>query len=162
MALCPSPASDSSGLAPRATLKTEEGGSPGRLRPGRDRRWLGRLAGRRILVVEDDLKLQKVARKAPERSGATVSMAADVHGAVRLLSHEAFDLVLTDYHLGTRKGIELARWLAGTKPRLPVILVSGDLPATALTEARTLGCTILEKPVDSDELVVILAEKLER
>lgn len=86
-----------------------------------------------------------------------VSRAQDVDTAKRLLSSQAFDLVMIDAGLGGN-GHELVRWLRGGKVEtnryLPVFVLAGHTPRSQVDAARNAGSSfVLTKPISAKVLL---------
>lgn len=92
-------------------------------------------AGRRILLVEDNLINQRVACRMLERLGCEVRLATTGEEAVEAVRSQAFDLVLMDCQLPGMDGFEATRrirQMEGPVARVPVIA----LTAYAMEEDR--------------------------
>ncbi len=105
----------------------------------------------RVLLVEDD----KVDRMAFERFvrrrqlGYEVAVASSVEEAERLLGERGFDVVLTDYHLGTATGVEVL----ALEPGIPVIVITGaGNEQTAIQALRAGAYDYLVKDSDRQYL----------
>ena len=70
------------------------------------------MAGRRLLLVEDDPSLQRFVVLALSEMDLQVQCCAHVDGALAALRAQAFDLILTDLMLPGRSGFELIEALA--------------------------------------------------
>lgn len=79
----------------------------------------------RILIVEDEPDMRETLRKALERQGYRVGVAADGAEALRILGEEPFDLVLTDLRLPRMSGLAFLEELGAVRPGVPVIVVTG-------------------------------------
>lgn len=91
------------------------------------------LDGARVLVVDDNLVNQTVARTILEAVGAAVAVAGDGHAALARLRIEDFDVVLMDVHMPGMDGVEAVRRIrAGEAGRT-------DLPVVALTADAMVG-----------------------
>ena len=91
------------------------------------------LSGARVLVVDDNLANQMVARAILEAVGAVVAVANDGHAALARLRMEDFDVVLMDVHMPGMDGVEAVRRIrAGEAGR-------SDLPVVALTADAMVG-----------------------
>lgn len=96
-----------------------------------------------ILFVNDSQSLTAVLAEALTSAGHVVSIAYDAKQALSLLTHQCFDLVVTDLHMPEVDGIRLARIIrAGvyrTPGAVPIILVSATvnegLPSDLLNQA---------------------------
>jgi PAS domain S-box-containing protein len=121
-------------------------------------------SGERILVVEDDPRVRRVAvRRLKELGYATVE-AESGPAALRLLDRpEPFDLLFTDVVMaGGMSGIELARKVRRRRPKLKILFTSGYAePAMAESGLRSLkSAAWLGKPYSMNELQAKLREVL--
>ena len=117
----------------------------------------------KILIVEDDAKTARAIRCGLEAEGYVAAIAKTGDEGFARLSSEAFDLVLLDWMLPGRDGIEILKSLRlqGTKP--PVLL----LTARDAVEDRVLGLDsgaddYLVKPFAFAELLARLRVLLRR
>jgi two-component system, cell cycle sensor histidine kinase and response regulator CckA len=104
----------------------------------------------RVLVVDDDAAVRRVAGRMLRFLGYDAALAADGAEAVRLLRADptGFDLVLLDLDMPEMDGRACLRALRAIRSDLPVILSTG-LPASELGELAGGGRTgILPKPYD--------------
>jgi len=76
----------------------------------------------RILLVEDNDEVGDFAAQLLGELGHDVVRAASAEEALTQVQAEIFDLVFTDVVMPGLSGLELADWLAGENPGLPVIL----------------------------------------
>jgi signal transduction histidine kinase len=93
-----------------------------------ERTALQALAGRRILLAEDNELNQLVATALLERIGIVVRVARDGREAMDLLSAEAFDGVLMDMQMPVADGLEVTRWIRSQAEltALPVIAMTAN------------------------------------
>lgn len=91
------------------------------------------LAGARVLVVDDNVVNQMVARAILEAAEASVAAVDDGHTALARLRIEDFDVVLMDVHMPVIDGVETVRRIrAGEGGRV-------DMPVVALTADAMVG-----------------------
>jgi CheY-like chemotaxis protein len=85
------------------------------------------LAGRRVLLVEDDWLVRLLMVETLEEAGLDVVQASDGDEAERLIDGaDGFDLLLTDVGMpGRLDGIGLAEHARERHPSLPVVYVTG-------------------------------------
>jgi len=76
----------------------------------------------KILVVDDDLHIQKLYKEELEEEGYEVVVAESGIKAMELFAQENFDLVTLDILMPDIDGIKLLRQMKEKKPRLPVIM----------------------------------------
>jgi CheY-like chemotaxis protein len=132
------------------------GGNPG----GPDDLW--GLAGRRVLVAEDNLTNQTVVRAMLSATGLVIETVADGDEALERLRAASFDLVLMDMRMPRMDGMEaLSRIRAGEAgdPTIPVIALTAD--ASALDDDRLLARgfdAVQPKPIQSRSLILAIIE----
>jgi CheY-like chemotaxis protein len=96
----------------------------------------------RVLIVEDEGIVREYLRVCLEDCGYVVMAAASCREAVALSTVlERLDLLLTDVHLESMSGVDLADELAKKYANLRVLLISGDTcqPPTAGLRAQFLS-----------------------
>ena len=121
-------------------------------------------AGRRVLVVEDDPSVRRLAVGALEHQGFLVESAGDGREAMALLEASTVppDLVVTDLVLPHFSGRAVRKAVAERYPGVPVLYVSG-YPGDAIESRGWLedGVPFLQKPFTPRELVRRTRELLE-
>ncbi|RIL08049.1 MAG: hypothetical protein DCC71_00940 [Proteobacteria bacterium] len=124
------------------------------------------LAGRRVLVVEDEPAVLEAMRGLLESWGCRVTPARSVAAATDALSPGAAppDLIIADYRLGDAEtGIDaIERIRRATGVDVPAVLVSGESGRDSLVAIRASGLRHLAKPVPPARLRALLAELLRR
>jgi CheY-like chemotaxis protein len=90
------------------------------------------LAGKTVLIAEDDPIQARLMGQAFQKAGATVETVKDGKLAHNLLLRGGFDAFVTDWMMPELDGIELARRLKGVQTRPFIVLVS----ALSMPEAR--------------------------
>lgn len=119
----------------------------------------------RIWVVEDQESLAGYYLELLQEQGYRVSVFTDPAEALRAfrLDPDNVDLILTDQTMPHLSGAELAVAVFAIRPELPVILVTGYSETINADEAKRLGIRCyLNKPVDGNKLLAILAAELRR
>jgi two-component system cell cycle sensor histidine kinase/response regulator CckA len=107
-----------------------------------------------VLLVEDDLPVRRLARRALEGAGYRVLEAPDGESALRLAQSTLLDLVVTDIVMPGMSGLDLADRIAATHSGVPVLFVSGYADDTVETRrARGAGRELLGKPFRPQQLV---------
>ena len=117
----------------------------------------------RLLIVEDDLKTARALAAGLERNGFSIATAHSGEEGFFLLNAEYFDLVVLDWMLPGRDGIEILRTLRARGARTPVLL----LTARDAVEDRVLGLEsgaddYMVKPFAFAELVARIRSLLRR
>ncbi|MGR3513184.1 MAG: PAS domain-containing protein [Paracoccaceae bacterium] len=119
------------------------------------------LSGQMIIVVDDDADVATVAAKYLEAQGAEVAVSIDPRDAIEAVEEdpEAWSAVITDYDMPEMTGGDLAERVKGTRPDIPVVLVTAL--ARRLTDPRINDGTIdavLPKPTNLNHLSSLLSD----
>ena len=108
-----------------------------------------------VLVVEDEPAVLSLSRRALEAQGYVVLAASDAASALRVVERHGgmIHLLLTDVVMPGLSGRELADQLAGQRPGIRVLYMSG-YPGDAVVQHGTLpsGSAFLQKPFSPDGL----------
>ncbi|HKN40870.1 MAG TPA: response regulator, partial [Acidimicrobiia bacterium] len=116
----------------------------------------------RILLVEDEAGLRRLAVEVLRGAGYVVTPAADGQTALDLLAagDRPPDLVVTDVVMPRVGGVELAERLAVQHPEVPVLFMTGYVDQTS--RQGLVGADVLIKPFVVTELVARVEEALDR
>ncbi len=116
-----------------------------------------------ILVVDDDESLRRVTQMQLEEAGYEVFTAGDAAQSLQMLDQVAPALVITDQKMPGMSGIELLRQLRSEYPDTSVILITAFGTVHTAVEAMKAGAyDYITKPIDYDELLLVVARALER
>ncbi|MEO8621906.1 MAG: PAS domain S-box protein [bacterium] len=85
----------------------------------------GAAGSERVLLVEDEESVRRVARRSRELHGYKIVEASDGYAALRLASEHDIDLLLTDVMMPGMLGPALAVEMRRLYPRIPVLFMSG-------------------------------------
>lgn len=113
------------------------------------------LAGKAVLVVDDNPAVVDTLVAMLEELGAEAGPCLDVRDAIAALKEDiaAWDLVVTDYDMPGMNGADFARKLRKLKPDLPILLVTA-LPRVHQLHQKQVGLFdgVLGKPVGTAQL----------
>ena len=117
----------------------------------------------KILIVEDEEKLNKALKTAFERKGFAVDGALDGEEGERLAKWNEYDVVILDIMMPKRDGIEVCRNLRAAGKNMPILM----LTAKDTTEDKVMGLEIgaddyLGKPFAFEELLARVRTLLRR
>jgi PAS domain S-box-containing protein len=109
--------------------------------------------GSRILLVEDEETVRRLASRTLRAAGYTVVEVDNGEDALQRVLHlgDDIDLVLSDVVMPKLSGIELVRRLRIVRPGLPVVLMSG-YPAAAEGRPIPEDVVLLPKPFEPSAL----------
>lgn len=115
------------------------------------------LAGKRFLVVDDEVALLAVQKRVLARAGAVVETAASGTEARQILENREFDFVVSDIRMpGEADGLDLIEWIAAARPAMlaRVLLVTGDMSVTnEMLHSHLQPEQFLVKPFTIDEYI---------
>ena len=118
-----------------------------------------------ILLVDDEEKILKTLGRALRDDSHEVVTAANARDAQRLLTERSFDLLIIDFLMGDRTGLDVIRELAGSTPeseRPAVVMMTAHGSIESAVEAMKLGARdYLQKPFEVEELLVLARRALE-
>jgi two-component system cell cycle response regulator len=121
------------------------------------------MATGRILVVDDERFFQELLRDVLGGAGHQTRVAASGEEALKLLSEEHFDLLVTDVVMPGLDGIGLVREAKRRDPDVEAVAVTGHDDVRLAVQAMKAGCAdFLTKPVDRAELVAVADRALGR
>jgi CheY-like chemotaxis protein len=110
------------------------------------------IAGRRLLVADDSLTIQKVVDLTFSDEGMEVTTVSDGDQAINKLEELAFDVVLADVFMPGRNGYEVCAAIKHNERfhNIPVMLLVGSFEPFDEAEARRVGADdVLTKPFQS-------------
>ncbi|MBH3424367.1 response regulator [Pseudomonas gessardii] len=112
-----------------------------------------------ILLVEDNLVNQLVAKGMLSKLGCEVVVAAHGGEALKQLEEQRFDLVLMDCNMPVMDGYEASRQIrrSGRWPQLPIVALTANALAEERERCRAAGMNdYLAKPFRREELNALL------
>lgn len=122
-------------------------------------------AGRKILLVEDNLDNQAVYRLILEHSGFQVILTERGDEAVEIARSELPDLILMDISIPGMDGWEATRILKGDDgtAHIPVIALTAHAFEKDRERAEELGCDgYMAKPIEPRRALAVVVEVLEK
>ena len=124
---------------------------------------LGSINGARILMAEDNVFNQQVAREILEEAGATVCVANNGIEALNLLCQEYFDCILMDMQMPEMDGLEATRRIRAN-PALPgkkIIAITANASKEDREKCFAAGMNdFITKPFEPEQLYAMLAKWL--
>jgi DNA-binding NtrC family response regulator len=116
-----------------------------------------------ILVVDDEQAQRTVLAGFLQKRGFEVLQAASVERGLAEVAARTVDLVLTDLRMPGRGGLDLLEGVRQINPEVPVIVMTAfGTVATAVDAMKRGAADYLTKPIDLDELEVLIGRTLER
>lgn len=105
------------------------------------------VAGRRILVVDDEPMVTSSCQRILAAQGDEVETAESGREGLRQALSEQFDIVMADLRMPDLHGMELVRTLRSKRPETAIIIITGYGSVASAVEAVKLGVLdYIEKP----------------
>lgn len=112
-----------------------------------------------VLIVDDSKLARLVLAKAiatgrPEWQQLEAANAAE---ALEIVRSQAVDIVLLDFNMPGRDGLELAAELRLLSPDMPIAVVSANIQEEVIARARQVNAAFLAKPLSDEALAGFLS-----
>jgi two-component system C4-dicarboxylate transport response regulator DctD len=116
-----------------------------------------------VLVVDDEEQVRHSIAQWLELGGLAVETAADADAALAAIRRRAPEVVLTDFKMPRKSGMDLMRELQRFDPDIPVVLLTahGDVPL-AVAAMREGAYDFLQKPYVPEHLSAVVARAIEQ
>ncbi len=117
----------------------------------------------KIIVIDDEVKLLKVIKRALEIDGYEVYDFNNPFTALDFIKQREFDLVISDIRMTGMSGLDILSNIRGLYPQKPVILMTAYSSVETAITAVKLGATdYLLKPFEFSELKETVSKILEK
>ncbi|MBN2581325.1 MAG: response regulator [Pirellulales bacterium] len=116
----------------------------------------------RVLVADDSSTMRKIIIRSLNAVGiadANITEAADGQEAIQLFEQTAFDLVLTDWNMPHRTGLEVIEAIRAKNSTVPIVMITTEAEKRRVLDAIRAGVSdYLIKPFEPENL----REKLDK
>jgi DNA-binding NtrC family response regulator len=117
----------------------------------------------RILIAEDEKTQRDLLEGFLSKEGFSVKAVPSGTEALQTLEREMVDLVLLDYRMPERDGLETLKEIRRLYPELPVVMMTAyGSVETAVASMKGGALDYLTKPIDLEQLLLIFHKVLER
>ncbi len=108
----------------------------------------------KVLVVDDSGTMRKIITRSLNAVGFNdVVEAADGNEGLAAFQQDSFQLVMTDWNMPNKSGLELTRDIRATGSKVPILMVTTEGEKTRVIEAIQAGISgYLIKPFSADAL----------
>ena len=118
---------------------------------------------RNILLVEDDRTFSKILEGFLSRNGFAVTVSHDVKAGLETAAENRFDLFILDYRLPDGTGLDFLKRCGDNCHDIPsIVMTSFNDVRTAVQAMRSGAYEYIIKPVNPDELLMIINEALKK
>lgn len=117
----------------------------------------------RILIAEDEKTQRELLEGFLKKEGFEVDGVGSGREALQRLRETFYDIALIDYKMPELDGLQTLREIRRLYPELPVVMITAyGTVETAVASMKEGALDYLTKPIDLDELLLILEKVLER
>ena len=112
----------------------------------------------KVLIVDDEKDFLDIMVERMSARGMEVSTAISAENALNMVLKESYDAVIMDLMMPEMDGFKALKLFKETRPDLPIILLTANVPEEKCMEAIKLGAMdVIEKPADLN----LLTQKIE-
>lgn len=116
----------------------------------------------KALIIDDDVSTLDLMRFQLKSEGFDVTTAENGTRGLSFIKENQYDIILTDLNLPDVSGIEMVKQSKQILPETEIIMVTGFGSTEKAIEATKAGAFYyVEKPVDFDELMVLISKAIE-
>ncbi|MBK6907085.1 MAG: two-component system response regulator OmpR [Rhodocyclaceae bacterium] len=118
---------------------------------------------RKILVVDDDMRLRQLLERYLNEQGFATKVVPDAESMDRALARELYDLMVLDLMLPGEDGLAICRRLRGSQEHIPIIMLTAKGDEVDRIVGLEMGADdYLPKPFNPRELVARIHAVLRR
>jgi two-component system response regulator HydG len=115
-----------------------------------------------ILCVDDEPAVSAIVEHALTRLGHRCRLCSSVEEALDAVARSPFDLILADYRMPKKTGLDLLRLLEAEGHRIPVIIMTGYSSVEhAVASIKSGAIDYLTKPITPEALEIAVTQALE-
>ena len=112
----------------------------------------------KVLIVDDEKDFLDIMAERMSARGLEVSTATSAENALKMVLKKSYDAVIMDLMMPEMDGFKALKLFKETRPDLPIILLTANVPEEKCIEAIKLGAmAVIEKPADLN----LLTQKIE-
>ncbi len=112
----------------------------------------------KILIVDDEKDFLDIMAERMEARGMDVTTTTSAEDALEMVLKESYDAVIMDLMMPEMDGFKALKLFKESRPDLPIILLTANVPEEKCLEAIKLGALdVIEKPADLN----LLTQKIE-
>jgi len=117
---------------------------------------------KKILVVEDDIKLNFILSEALKQEGFSVLSARDGQEGLNILKKEKINLIVLDILMPKMNGIEMVRAMKKESLKVPIIFLSNlsNIESISDAENEIAADYFLKSDTPIDKIIEIVKKKI--
>jgi two-component system, chemotaxis family, chemotaxis protein CheY len=118
----------------------------------------------RVLLADDSATMRKIIVRLLDEIGVYApTEAPDGAEAVKMFEVGKFDLILTDWNMPNKNGIDVVRDIRKLDPLIPIIMITTEAEQRRVSEALDAGVSdYIVKPFDREKLRAKIEDNLNK
>lgn len=117
----------------------------------------------KILIIEDDVTFSQLLEGFLKKHNNEPYLAHNLKSALKLIAQETFDLMLVDYRLPDGTGLDILSHVREKGFNCPIVIMTSFNDVRTAVKSIQLGAAdYITKPVNPDELLMIIKGSLEK
>ncbi len=117
----------------------------------------------KVLVVDDDLVVQKSLRRLLESAGYAVTTCGSGPEGIQACRETSYSVAFVDFKMPLMDGLEVIGKLKKIAADMSIIMITAFGEASTAAEAKNLGAYhFMSKPFDNDEVLELVASAIEQ
>ena len=115
-----------------------------------------------VLIIDDEERMRRLMELVLRPEGYRLLQAESGEAGLKLIEEGGIDLVLTDIQMGKVSGVDVLEHVTKACPDVPVVIITGFGTVKSAVQAMRTGVfDYISKPIDNDELKIIVKRALE-
>ncbi len=116
-----------------------------------------------ILVIDDEISQRDTMAGFIEKLGFNVLVASSGKEGLDIAREELIDLILTDYRMPDKNGLEVLKEAKELNPLIEVVIITAYGSIEGAVDAMKSGAVnYIEKPIDLDRLEIVIHKAKEK
>lgn len=116
---------------------------------------------KKVLCVDDDTDICLLLSRFLGKNGYSVETAFNGTTALEKLKLEAYDLVICDFRLPDKDGLEMIKAIKSTRPSTQIIIITGYSDVKIAVKAMKYGAfEYVTKPIHPEEILITIKDAL--
>ncbi len=116
---------------------------------------------KKVLCVDDDTDICLLLSRFLSKNGYSVETAFNGASALEKLKAESFDLVICDFRLPDKDGLEMIKAVKSVRPNAQIIIITGYSDVKIAVKAMKYGAfEYVTKPIHPEEILITIKDAL--
>jgi len=117
----------------------------------------------KILIVDDEKSIRNTLKDILEHEGYEITEAEDGSEAIKIISKDKFDVVLSDIKMPKMDGMEVLEKIQEISPETPVVMISGHGTIDTAVDAIKKGAfDYISKPPDLNRMLITIRNAMDK